>query len=122
MPRMASTTSRARSSTRSGDCSSNKAFAFRTPSAIFMYARMRRPHLPRLPIGDIADREALGGDPFRPLEAGPILTHQALRARSPHSPAVRERSSELNASPPLSRTAGGGGERSEPGEDVSAIR
>ena len=53
---MVSTTSRARSFTRSGDCFSSKAFAFRTPSGIFMYAQMRRPLLPRLVIGDIADR------------------------------------------------------------------
>src|SRR6516162_7544142 len=55
---MASTTSRARSFSRSGDCSSNKEFAFRTPNGIFMYAPMRRPLLPRLAIGDIADHEA----------------------------------------------------------------
>src|SRR5580700_2685915 len=59
---MASTTSRARSYTRSGDCFGSKAFAFRTPSAIFMYAPMRRPVLLRLVIGDIVDREAAPGD------------------------------------------------------------
>jgi hypothetical protein len=57
---MASTRSRARRSyTRSGDCFSRKAFAFHTPSGIFMYAPMRRPPLLRLVIGDIADREAV---------------------------------------------------------------
>ena len=45
--------------TRSGDCFSSKAFAFHTPSGIFMYAPMRRPLLLRLVIGDIADREAV---------------------------------------------------------------
>jgi len=45
--------------TRSGDCFSSKAFAFHTPSGIFMYAPMRRPLLLRLVIGDIAHREAV---------------------------------------------------------------
>ena len=53
-----------------------QAFAFRIPSGIFMYARMRWPLLPRWVIGDSADREALGGA---------TLTHQALRAWSPLS-------------------------------------
>jgi hypothetical protein len=48
-----------RSSLRQPHCFSSKAFAFHTPSGIFMYAPMRRPLLLRLVMGDIADREAV---------------------------------------------------------------
>src|SRR5205814_6656796 len=68
--------------TRFGDCFSSKAFKFHTPSGIFTYAPMRRPRLPRLAIGDFADRETLAAAPPSPTKPFGL---------GPPSPAVRER-------------------------------